>query len=164
MVLLGFSDDVLDLPWRYKLALPCIASLPLLCTYSGVTTVLVPKFARSWLWDPEAAVTMGEQGLTTLGAWVHRIATVDTQAFGALVDLGWLYLVYMGMLAVFSTNTINIYAGINGLEAGQTLIIAVAIFTANSYELSNGAAATSPHFFSATLCLPFIAITCATLY
>lgn len=29
------------------------------------------------------------------------------------------YMVYMGMLAVFCTNAINIYAGINGLEAGQ---------------------------------------------
>ncbi|CAN0586028.1 unnamed protein product [Laminaria digitata] len=28
-------------------------------------------------------------------------------------------MVYMGMLAVFCTNAVNIYAGINGLEAGQ---------------------------------------------
>lgn len=28
-------------------------------------------------------------------------------------------MLYMGMLAVFCTNAINIYAGINGLEAGQ---------------------------------------------
>ena len=43
MVLLGFADDVLDLPWRYKLILPTIASLPLLCTYNGATTILLPK-------------------------------------------------------------------------------------------------------------------------
>lgn len=47
MVLLGFADDVLDLPWRYKLILPTIASLPLLCTYNGATTVLMPKLVRA---------------------------------------------------------------------------------------------------------------------
>ncbi|CAM9339533.1 unnamed protein product, partial [Phaeothamnion confervicola] len=33
MTFLGFTDDVLDLPWRYKLLLPTIATLPLLCAY-----------------------------------------------------------------------------------------------------------------------------------
>lgn len=34
------------------------------------------------------------------------------------INLGFLYYVYMGMLAVFCTNSINIYAGLNGLEVG----------------------------------------------
>jgi UDP-N-acetylglucosamine--dolichyl-phosphate N-acetylglucosaminephosphotransferase len=38
--------------------------------------------------------------------------------FGNYVDLGILYQIYMGSLAVFCTNSINIYAGINGLEVG----------------------------------------------
>lgn len=62
----------------------------------------------------------------------------------------------MGMLAVFATNAINIYAGLNGLEAGQSLVIGVAILTANMYELSLGVDASSPHLFSALLALPFI--------
>jgi UDP-N-acetylglucosamine--dolichyl-phosphate N-acetylglucosaminephosphotransferase len=33
----------------------------------------------------------------------------------------------MGMLAVFCTNAINILAGINGLEVGQSVVIAAAI-------------------------------------
>ena len=37
---------------------------------------------------------------------------------GTNFDLGMLYRVYMGSLAVFCTNSINIYAGINGLEVG----------------------------------------------
>jgi UDP-N-acetylglucosamine--dolichyl-phosphate N-acetylglucosaminephosphotransferase len=37
MLLLGFVDDVLDIPWRVKLVLPCIAALPLLIAYSGGT-------------------------------------------------------------------------------------------------------------------------------
>ncbi|CAN0501511.1 unnamed protein product [Scytosiphon promiscuus] len=36
-------------------------------------------------------------------------------------------MVYMGMLAVFCTNAVNIYAGINGLEAGQSFVMACAI-------------------------------------
>lgn len=42
-----------------------------------------------------------------------------TQGHGAILELGVLYLVYMGALSVFCTNAVNIYAGINGLEAGQ---------------------------------------------
>jgi UDP-N-acetylglucosamine--dolichyl-phosphate N-acetylglucosaminephosphotransferase len=37
---------------------------------------------------------------------------------GTSVQLGLLYYVYMGLLAVFATNAINILAGINGLEEG----------------------------------------------
>ena len=35
----GFSDDVLDLRWRYKLILPTIATLPILIAYSGLLIV-----------------------------------------------------------------------------------------------------------------------------
>jgi UDP-N-acetylglucosamine--dolichyl-phosphate N-acetylglucosaminephosphotransferase len=65
----------------------------------------------------------------------------------------------MGLLAVFTTNAINIYAGINGLEAGQSFVIGVAIFTANAIELSRYADMASPHLFSALLMLPFLATT-----
>lgn len=46
MLLLGFSDDVLNLRWRHKLLLPTIASLPLLVVYYinfNSTTIVVPK-------------------------------------------------------------------------------------------------------------------------
>lgn len=33
----------------------------------------------------------------------------------------------MGLLAVFCTNSINIHAGLNGLEVGQTVVIASAV-------------------------------------
>lgn len=35
-----------------------------------------------------------------------------------LVDVEFIYYIYMGMLAIFCTNSINIYAGLNGLEVG----------------------------------------------
>lgn len=43
---------------------------------------------------------------------------------------------YMGMLAVFCTNAINILAGINGIEAGQSLVIAASIIVFNIVELN----------------------------
>ena len=46
---------------------------------------------------------------------------------GNNIDLGFLYYIYMGMLAVFCTNAINILAGINGLEVGQSVVIAAAV-------------------------------------
>lgn len=48
---------------------------------------------------------------------------------------GLLYYVYMGMLAVFCTNAINIVAGINGIEASQGIIIALSVITFNLIEL-----------------------------
>lgn len=42
----------------------------------------------------------------------------------------------MGMLAVFCTNAINILAGINGIEAGQSLVIAASIIVFNIIELN----------------------------
>ncbi|BBN08021.1 UDP-N-acetylglucosamine--dolichyl-phosphate N-acetylglucosaminephosphotransferase [Marchantia polymorpha subsp. ruderalis] len=48
-----------------------------------------------------------------------------------LLELGWVYKLYMGFLAVFCTNSVNILAGVNGLEVGQTIIIACAVLTFN---------------------------------
>lgn len=47
MIFLGWTDDILDLRWRYKMVLPTIASLPLLMVYSGTTNVLIPKFLQA---------------------------------------------------------------------------------------------------------------------
>lgn len=48
------------------------------------------------------------------------------------LDLGCVFYIYMGMLAVFCTNTINIYAGINGIEVGQSFIIGCFICAHNA--------------------------------
>ncbi len=42
----------------------------------------------------------------------------------------------MGMLAVFCTNAINIYAGVNGLEAGQSIVIALSVIVFDVFELT----------------------------
>lgn len=54
----------------------------------------------------------------------------------SLTFAGILYYVYMGMLAVFCTNAINILAGINGIESGQALFISGSLIIFNLLELS----------------------------
>jgi len=133
MLFLGFTDDVLDWPWRYKLFLPTVASLPLLCCYTGSTSILVPTPLRQFL------IHQGD--LAPLGKLLEfvRLATVDRGAVdGSILHLGVVYLVYMSMLAVFCTNAINIYAGINGLEAGQSYVIGCAVLFHNLFEMHHG--------------------------
>lgn len=72
--------------------------------------------------------------------------------------LGPLYYVYMGLLSVFCTNSINIYAGLNGLEVGQSLIIAAAMVVHNLIEISYG---NQQHQYSFLFMLPYIGNTFA---
>lgn len=132
MLFLGFADDVLDIPWRVKLLLPMLASLPLLMAYGGGTGISIPKPLRG----------LGLPGY---------------------LELGLLYKVYMVMLSIFCSNSINILAGINGLEAGQTFVIACAVLCHNLLELA-GPAGKSPasrdgHLFSLFLMLPLATTT-----
>ncbi|OIV90427.1 hypothetical protein TanjilG_25031 [Lupinus angustifolius] len=134
MMLLGFVDDVLDVPWRVKLLLPSIAALPLLMAYAGHTTIVIPK------------------------PLVPHIGV-------EVLDLGWMYKLYMGLLAVFCTNSINIHAGLNGLEVGQTVVIASAILIHNIMQIG---ASTDPeyklaHAFSIYLAQPLLATSLALL-
>ena len=129
MMFLGFADDVLDLRWRYKMILPTIASLPLLVSYAGSTTVILP--------NPFA------------------------QVFGRVLELGVIYKVYMCMLSVFCSNSINILAGINGLEVGQSYIIACAVLIHNLNNLSSESG--SAHLFSIFFLVPFVFCTLALL-
>jgi len=157
MMFLGFADDVLDLPWRYKLILPTVASMPLLCSYTGPTAVVIPAMMQPLL--------VRDGALTLLGAALDALllpfrGDVDTAAGGAILELGWLYFAYMGLLAIFCTNAINILAGINGLEAGQSYVIGCAILAHNLLELSRG---NEDVLFSATLIVPFLATTLALL-
>lgn len=134
MMLLGFVDDVLDVPWRVKLLLPSIAALPLLMAYAGHTTIIIPKPLVSYV------------GLEIL-------------------DLGCIYKLYMWLLAIFCTNSINIHAGINGLEVGQTVVIAAAILIHNIMQI--GASADPEyklaHAFSIYLVQPMLATSLALL-
>eukprot|EP00117_Sycon_ciliatum_P033503 scpid72565/ scgid25771/ UDP-N-acetylglucosamine--dolichyl-phosphate N-acetylglucosaminephosphotransferase; GlcNAc-1-P transferase; N-acetylglucosamine-1-phosphate transferase len=82
---------------------------------------------------------------------------------GTEFDVGILYYIYMSMLAVFCTNAINILAGVNGLEAGQTIVIAASVLAFNLVECFVYGNAVDQHLFSIFLFLPFIAVTAALL-
>jgi len=125
MLLLGFADDVLDLRWRHKLLLPTMASLPLLMVYYVTTN-------KTYIMVP----------------------TLLRVFLGSSIQLGFLYYVYMGMLAVFCTNAINILAGINGLEVGQSVIIASSLIIFNLMSLSGSLG--HHHQFSLYFLLPYL--------
>ena len=81
----------------------------------------------------------------------------------------------MSMVAVFCTNAINILAGVNGLEVGQSIVIAVSILMFNLIELQGEKSSIFIHFesffffvlgncfeehlFSLYFMIPFIACT-----
>lgn len=156
MLFLGFADDVLDIPWRVKLVLPTLASLPLLIAYSGGTGVVVPKPVRATL-----NFLLEKTNLTSISLLQH----VSVPSY---VELGPLYKVYMILLVIFCANSINILAGVNGLEAGQTFVIACAVLFHNLHELGGYSATVQSiadgHLFSVYLMLPLIATTLALLY
>lgn len=104
-VFLGFLDDVFDIRWRFKLPIPIIASVPLLTAYgasSGSTDIILPHIF----------------GLRAL---------FGVESTNGLMSIGPLYYLYMSMLSTFCTNSINILAGINGVEVGQSIVICLSI-------------------------------------
>ncbi|XP_020378996.2 UDP-N-acetylglucosamine--dolichyl-phosphate N-acetylglucosaminephosphotransferase [Rhincodon typus] len=133
MIFLGFADDVLNLQWRHKLLLPTMASLPLLMVY-----------------------------FTNFGNTMIVVPKPFRFLLGLHLDLGILYYAYMGILAVFCTNAINILAGINGIEAGQSLVIATSIIVFNLIELNGDYK--DDHIFSLYFMIPFFFTTLGLLY
>ncbi|XP_037085083.1 UDP-N-acetylglucosamine--dolichyl-phosphate N-acetylglucosaminephosphotransferase-like isoform X2 [Pollicipes pollicipes] len=133
MLLLGFADDVLELKWRHKLLLPTVASLPLLMVYFVTFNLTIIIVPKPLRW-----------------------------LLGFSLNLGPLYYVYMGMLAVFCTNAINILAGVNGLEVGQSVVIGLSLMLHNLLEL--GGPLRDTHLFSLYLLLPFLGVSLALLY
>ncbi|VDN05360.1 unnamed protein product [Thelazia callipaeda] len=134
-VLLGFADDVLDLRWRHKLLFPTLSSLPLLLVYylsGSPTTIILPSLIR-------------------------KVIPVEE-----CIDIGIFYYIYMGMMVVFCTNTINILAGINGLEAGQAIIIAASVVSYNLIILRPSDSLC--HSISLYFLLPFLSTTSVLLY
>ncbi|KAF7633215.1 hypothetical protein Mgra_00007406 [Meloidogyne graminicola] len=128
-VLLGFADDILDLRWRHKLLFPTLSSMPLLLVYllsKNSTAVLLPKFLQKY---------MG-------GA--------------SFLDIGPFYYIYMVSLVIFCTNAINIIAGINGVEVGQSLVITFSIALFNTIQVIIYSIQLWHHVLSLSFILPFI--------
>ena len=85
---------------------------------------------------------------------------------GNIVDLGILYYLYMGNIAIFCTNAINIYAGINGIEVGQSFIVGCFIVIHNIIEINLSISDKKEesiyyHIYSLTIMIPFLLCTLA---
>lgn len=124
--------------WRHKFFIPAIGVLPMLGLY------------------------FVDFGVT------HVVVPVPLQQyFGELLDLGGFYYVYMAAIAIFCPNSINILAGINGIEVGQSLVIACLIVLNDSLYLlpafQQPHPAADSHLFSVYLLLPFIGASIALL-
>lgn len=178
--LLGLFDDLFDIKWRDKFFLPSIASLPLLIVYYvdfSVTSIVVPSFIT------ESSV--GSHVLAVveyLIRWGNVVASrVTGLTFSTLppdyyignavrvpkmLDLGVFYYVYMSAVSIFSPNSINILAGVNGLEVGQLIVLGVILLLNDScYLLSSNIsqAARDSHLFSALFIIPFLGVSVGLL-
>lgn len=88
---------------------------------------------------------------------------------GTTVDLGIFYYVFMVAVAIFMTNSVNILAGVNGIEVSQSLAIAFLLVFNDALYLfwpeNNPGIYPNPtieaHLFSIYILLPFIGVSLA---
>ncbi|KAL3428402.1 udp-n-acetylglucosamine-dolichyl-phosphate n-acetylglucosaminephosphate [Phlyctema vagabunda] len=132
--ILGIGDDLFDIRWRHKFFIPAFASIPILIVY------------------------FVDFGVTQI------VIPIPLQPYlGELFELGFLYYAYMAAIAIFCPNSINILAGINGIEVSQSLVIAFLLVLNDSLYLLSPYPhpATDSHLFSLYLLLPFIGVSIA---
>ncbi|KAL9053294.1 MAG: hypothetical protein Q9162_004845 [Coniocarpon cinnabarinum] len=157
ITLLGVGDDLFDIRWRHKLFIPAFASIPILIVY-----------------------------FVDFGVTKVVIPSALQPYLGELLDLGWLYYAYMASISIFCPNSINILAGINGIEVAQSIVIALLILTNDALYLlpptglsglmptpfrtatlstptpsTTHNPSTDPHLFSTFLLLPFLGVSLA---
>merc|ERR1712224_546446 len=86
---------------------------------------------------------------------------------GDYLDLGIFFYFLLLIFAVFSTHAINIYAGVNGLEAGQSVVIGVSVLVLNMVQLHRMPPELEEyrqqHLESLFLIVPFVAVSIALL-
>ncbi|KAG6007750.1 hypothetical protein E4U21_005589 [Claviceps maximensis] len=137
IALLGIGDDLFDIRWRHKWWIPGLASIPILVVY------------------------FVDFDVTSI------VMPVQLQPYlGELFDLGPLYYVYMACVAMFCPQSINMLAGINGIEVSQCVVVALLIaFNDCLYLLTPYPhPATDSHLFSLYFLLPWIGVSCALLF
>jgi len=126
-VTLKFSSDRLI---EYNAGLLAICMVVLLGFVDDVVDlkwrhkVIVPTVASFPL-------LMAYKGLTSV-----VVPKMFRNILGMNINLGIIYHIYMGNIAIFCTNAINIYAGINGIEVGQSMIIGCFIIIHNIIEIN----------------------------
>lgn len=176
--LLGLLDDLFDIRWRHKFFLPAVASLPLLIVYYvdfSVTSIVVPSFVTDFpgglyvLSIINSVIKFANHLVTSITGLSFRTLQTDyvvPDQIPKLIDLGIFYYVYMSAVSIFSPNSINILAGINGLEVGQSVVLAL-IFLVNDFcylfSRNISQAAHDSHLFSVIFIIPFVGVSLALL-
>ena len=84
---------------------------------------------------------------------------------------GALFYILLLLLAVFSTHAINIFAGVNGLEVGQAIVISLSVVCLNilqlvrtSHDPERWKEYRSDQVQSLVLLIPFLAVSAALWY
>ena len=161
VVLLGVGDDLFDIRWRHKILIPAFAAIPLLIVYFvdfGVTHIVLPTLLRPYY---KQLVDLGKLMYNSHRTHAFAVANAD------MFTKGWMYYVYMAAIAIFCPNSINIVAGVNGLEVGQSVVIAMLIVLNDAFYLSPFIPyphpATDSHLFSLYFLLPFLGVSTALL-
>lgn len=172
-IILGFFDDLFDIRWRHKFFLPAVASLPLLIVYYvdfSVTSIVVPGFLMRNGVGEFFVIVLNQFSqkanglLTMLTGLKFTTLAIDYKIESTaprLLDLGIFYYAYMSALSIFCPNSINILAGINGLEVGQSIVLgAVLLINDLAYLLSPtvSQAAHDSHLLSAIFLVPFLGV------
>ncbi|KNH01407.1 Glycosyl transferase family protein [Perkinsela sp. CCAP 1560/4] len=142
MLLVGFVDDVLGLRWALKIVFSVIACAPLVNSdASGRFLVLPVPFRGGIIQTICETILPGPHAGFSLG-------------------LGYWHTVIVTLICVFCTNAINIYAGVNGLEAGQSVLISLNVIVYSFLHLTSSS---EIHRFwnIALLQFPFIAVSTA---
>ncbi|KAH3903400.1 related to UDP-N-acetylglucosamine--dolichyl-phosphate N-acetylglucosaminephosphotransferase [Saccharomycodes ludwigii] len=148
ILLLGIADDLFDLRWRHKFFLPAFAAIPLLVVYYvdfGVTTVTIPPF------------------IYKIFSTFKPTTSAMITPFPQFIDLKWGYYAYMGCVSIFCPNSINILAGVNGLEVGQTIVLCIIFLINDGLFLINGIneASKHSHMMSAVLIIQLLGVSLA---
>lgn len=76
------------------------------------------------------------------------------------IELSFLFYIYLICLSIFCTNSINIYAGISGLETGQSLVIGLTLMIENLFCIFGGHNPIN-NLYSLVILGPFCAVTLA---
>ncbi|XP_042243371.1 UDP-N-acetylglucosamine--dolichyl-phosphate N-acetylglucosaminephosphotransferase-like [Homarus americanus] len=144
--LLVDADDPLLDPQRQHLQVQCWFCLHRLLQSVTNTCVVDETMSPHYTWHPGLPQPLGCKSLLTDFVFLT----------------GPLYYVYMSMLAVFCTNAINIYAGINGLESGQAVVIGASVAMFSLIEL--GGYQAESHYFSLCIIIPFVSTSIGLYY
>ncbi|ABN67188.2 tunicamycin resistance protein [Scheffersomyces stipitis CBS 6054] len=176
--LLGFLDDLFDIRWRHKFFLPAVASLPLLIVYYvdfSVTSIVVPTFVTDLpggdllIYVLNSVIRIGNHFVTKVTGLSFSTLAADYEvpkATPKLIDLGVFYYGYMSAVSIFSPNSINILAGINGLEVGQSIVLGLIVLVNDAcYLLSDNISgeAYDFHLFSVIFIVPFMGVSLGLL-